>query len=459
MFKYNESSLVCNFIQNILRNKYVPTIPIFTNPDDELGNQTEKIKDFPLFIYNNKIYSRKANEDTFTDTFIEDWELGKRYPNLTSNYISTHNYYSTETHEQLGEYLRAYSKFYKIDLMAFYNCFSNRSISSFSLPLYAEQQSKEKNNDNVQRFEAWYKAGSPSTDKYKVTCFPIKPNTEYDIKIYSNVGGSIILQPIFYNGLFPLKIEKTVKATTTEGSTGEDKKTPIVFNPTTVPATNEFSYELSLTDVDELKITLNSLKYLYLFIQVPTTQRELLISVVERSPYFNTINKRLLNLDVNYNVPFSDRLLEYLTGNVITRNDRIKQNIARIQTIITSNEFTNDYLKNSSFYDDTNKKLFTVKPSKTKDQPVPPYNNIGNPPEKKDIYTPIKGIYDDNMRLYLYNAFINKMNRGEIPKLYDFNGYVDKDVEQLLINIVAKSRAQAAQLGTTSLLDTRLREI
>ena len=260
MFKYNESSLVCNFTQNLLRTSYVPIIPIFSNPSEEL----EGIEDFPLYIYNNKIYSRKSG----TDVFVDDWNLGKRYPNITANYISTHNYYSSETHEHLGEYLRAYSHFYRLDLMAFYNCYSNRLISDISLPL-KDAEISEEGSSTYHR--PWYTTGPSASDKYKITCFPIRPNTDYDIKIYSSVGGSITVQPIFYNSTSFLNIKIN--------------KSPLVFPVTVLPANTDLSYRLTLSG-DKLKAALSNLKYLYLFVQVPTVQGDLQISVIERSQYF-----------------------------------------------------------------------------------------------------------------------------------------------------------------------------
>ena len=449
MFKYNQSSLICNFIQNLLRTNYVPTIPIYSTADYA---SVDALPAGCPCIYNNKIYSSNKK-------CIGEWELGKRYPNLTTNYISVHDYYSSELHEHLGEYLRAYSHFYKIDLMAFYNCFSNRLISDMSLPLKKREEETSgggTENQSTKDILKWYEAGPASPDKYRITCFPIKPNTEYEIKIYSRVGGSILVQPLFYNGSSFLNIL-------------EDSE---VLPSQTFPAKDTFTYIFNLQESsssdpgDRLSRIINNLKYLYLFVQVPMVSGDLQISVIEKSPYFNTINKRLLNLDVDYNVPFSDRLLEYLTGNVIARNDSIKQNISRIQAIITSQKFKDTYMSGSSFIKDGSN-LYEVTPSpQTKEiteipvEPpsVPPYNNISA--SDKKIYTPVRGIYDNNMRLYLYDALLNAMANKKIDLLYDFNGYVDKDVEKLLMEIVSKDTIETRKKeGEPGILEKKLLEI
>lgn len=405
MFKYSSTSHTTTYIQEILHQNYIPLIPSLN-----IGNRAlfeDKLKLIDSYTYNQHIYN-KGNLQC-------KWEFGENIPNITANYISRQSYYSTEVHEQLGNYLRAYRDYYGIDLMSFYNCYSGRLISNFGLPITART--------NINNVTTWWQG--PIKVGSKVTCFPIRVGATYRIKIYNNVRGSVEIQPLFFNNGKLLKIaaqpsyttgdflapgepigvtsEFTYKATIDRllvSSLCESKCTCKENNTDKTCRCHETGQTCSCTicrvrDRDAaIQQLLRKQKYLYLFLQIPTTE-DLRISVIESAGYPVAIHNSLLNLEnINYNVPFSDRLLEYLTGNVITSVDPIPHNVEVIQQIISSEDFRLRFGKK-----------FT------------------------DTYS--KGIYDENMRLFLYHLFADyKDAEGNCIK--DYLGYVDKDIEYLL---------------------------
>lgn len=382
MFKYNETSCVGQFIQNLLRNSPTPILPILT---DQQYKKAKEIKGFH-YIYGRDFYNE--------DKPIESYVFGKQYLNITDNYIPLQDYYSTETHEHLGNYLRSYSEYYKINLMGLYNCFSNRLISNISLPLSVNEQ----NTSNKKVKNVWYTSAGPRDD-CTITCFPIRVDSSYTIKIYGSVKGNIIIQPIFYNGSTYIKIN------------GNNRNT-VIFNESIYGYTNNITYTFD-ESIYGNKISYDKLlqnqKYLYLFIQVPVVEG-LRISVIEDSNFFNVVNKSLLNLsNINYNVPFSDKLLEFLVGNVITREDPIKQNITRVQNLI-------DAIKPKGV-------TFTEYEKGASSVAIPPYNDIVSTDKE---YSPIPGMYDDTLRIILYDYLSGR-------EISDFTGYVDKDVEEILV--------------------------
>ena len=83
-------------------------------------------------------------------------------------------------------------------------------------------------------------------------------------------------------------------------------------------------------------------------------------------------------------IPYSPRLIEYLLQNVITANDDFWKDIYQVQ-----------------------QKL--------------------NFPQ---IYSKMKGVWESETRYALYN----KQLKARRTKKFDINGYVDKDVEQMLNN-------------------------
>lgn len=410
MFKYNSTSHTATYIQEILHQNYVPLVPSINMSNKELIEDSSPNID--SYIYHQHIYNKKSLQGK--------WEFGERVPNITANYISRQSYYSTEVHEQLGNYLRAYRDYYGIDLMNFYNCYSGRLISNFGLPITART--------NVNNVTTWWQG--PVKADTKVTCFPIKVGASYKIKIYNAVRGSVDVQPLFFNNGKLLKI-----------SAQPSYEVGYFLAPSkSLGITKEFTYQAGIDDLlvsslckekctcrvnneDEtcqchekdqvcncticrlrdryraIEQLLRKQKYLYLFLQVPTTE-DLRISVIESTGYPTALHNTLLELDeIDYNVPFSDRLLEYLTGNVITSVDPIPHNIEIIQQIISSEDFKNRF-------------------------------------GEKFTGTYSKGIYDENMRLFLYHLFAYYEDANGNP-LKDFLGYIDKDVEYLLWDCVS----------------------
>ena len=478
MFKYNETSQVYSFIQSLLRSKNVPMLPILRDPEGLFNNKG--IPEYFSYIHDGYFYLGKNRKAPYI--------FGEKYANITNNYIPTESYYSSEMHEYLGEYLRAYRDTYKIDLMGLYNCFSNRLISKVALPI-SVREVEEKEGKKKKSFATWYKFNSPN-DNYKVTCFPIKYNMEYKIKIYGSTNTNILLQPIFYSNGDYLEMPYN--------------SYPLIFDLTTQIYDNDFSYTLNLSDtvkkflfnisknnneettletfepkekdVKELaKYLLENEKYLYLFVQTSQTS-DLRMSVIEEAEYFQILNNTLLSLDnIDYNVPFSDRLLEFLTENVITPHDEIKQNITRIQAIIMSGDFKKAYYKelfNSPLYYVENKENITKETEKQEAVLAGHYlrlkrfkeiketdkealaNSFGNPLEippfniievSEETYYPVPGVYDDTMRVLLYDLFANyEVTEGQPIK--DFTGYVDKDIEELLLKCVASDSLKARLL-------------
>ena len=384
--QFNKSSHTATYIQNILQQKYIPSCISLT---PYLSKELKQINSKPLaelvekLPYIDKQYFYKGGESKPT----QPWEFGARVPNLTFNLVSNQNYYSSEVHEWLGRYLRAYRDYYGVDVMGLYNCFSNRLISRITLPVTTTSGNYVK----------WWQNGA-STDS-KTTCFPIQVGSRYKIKISNSLAGPILIQPLFFNGFDLIKCDSSNGAR-------------LYLQECTAQIGSEFIYEASLKnlcslqkkDEDQFKKDcrqlLQSHNCLYLFLQVPT-QEDLKVSVIEEAGYINASHKTLLENADCVGKPFSDKLLGYLTGHTITPATDILPNIELVQRIISSKEFESLYGGRLTNYS--------------------------------------AGIFDEVMHKFIYqrllnpegtNDTINKyMSNGYIP---DFTGCVDKDVEQLL---------------------------
>ena len=133
--RFYTNTLQSNFIKYLLSEVEIPTIPFTTNITHVVPNA--------YYIHNN--YIVKINERTSSDVITayevdsltpedyikyEPYIFGKAYRGYTTKYISNSNSYDSQTHYYLGMYLRAIKGYYGIDLMPFYNCYTNELVSS-----------------------------------------------------------------------------------------------------------------------------------------------------------------------------------------------------------------------------------------------------------------------------------------------------------------------------------------
>ncbi len=412
MYKYTSDSQVALYIQHLLRTTSIPQC-LSVNPYNK-----ELIKSCPDLTYlDSRHFYRNSSNGDATAKFR--WEFGEAVPNITSTFGANQSYYSTEVHERLGEYLRAYRDYYGIDLMNFYNCYSNRLFENIKLPI--KRVADQNSSTQLVTAKVWWK--SSGTISSKSTCFPIKVGATYHIKIYSKVSSEIRVQPVFCQDGRPMEV-------TFKPSTSGVSEYLLTQKAAKYGHSSDFYFTASLENLlseeDSAEVAalttsktpsrrlirakqklFSKQRYLNLFIQVPGSD-DLRMTVIEQTGYPTTLNNSLLHLNnLDYNVPFSDRLLEYLTGNVITSADPIPRNIEQIQRIVSSTDF---------------EKAFGARYEQ-------PY---------------ARGGFSESLRKFLYNTFFDYVpsqsatlgDSGNYTlrasKLEDFLGYVDKDVERLL---------------------------
>lgn len=358
---FNDSGIECSFIQNLLYNFYVPTIRVLHKEDTPYEEET--------FIKNEAIYTKKDGQTIFNNGYIP----GKYYRGLTRNYISKTNYYSIELHEALGNYLRFIKDYYNLDLMPLYNCFSNRFIDNFSLPLTID-------NNNLRK--------RPSIEGIKLLAFPVKYGATYSIFCRNNAN--VTIQPAFYNGKDVLKIY-----------TPSDQDKPYLFPSSNLSISQWYESTYTVPSIpsgeDQWVFRHNELN-LYLFIQVPEVNSFNIIVIENNSN--NVINNTLINNNISK--PFSDKLLGYLLDYFITPQSSIQENIENIQKLLSSKVYY------------------------TRDKDGVIISDIGMRLGEGDYKNYIPGTFDLTTRQFIYDLY----RFADIP---DFTGYVDKDVESLII--------------------------
>ena len=341
---FNHSNSEVEYIKDKLRTEYIPTVRFF-NTDVTMqppptmskvwtgGNIPPTIATLDnvptiyrgeTIIKNNTI--QIGIDDSGNTKYIGRYEFGKWVKNITTNYVSNKSYYDSNLHENLGRYLRAYRDYYKIDVMNFYNCFSNRYINTFLLPFVDYTQELVTFDDN-----------------YKLAAFPIMYDTVYHIVFNSNAVGNVTFQAVYFNGDVPICAAETIQR-------GE-KDVAITY---TESVNNDVYVCIgSSTDLIDgsVETRLTKQRLLYLFMQFSSNVDGQIV-VLEQPKFTYAINNELLNIPINISeqVAFSDTLLEYLTGSVISPATEIGENVARIQRKLIQSNFYKTYLVGGPSY-------------------------------------------------------------------------------------------------------------
>lgn len=276
-----------------------------------------------------------------------------------------------------------------------------RFISTSSIQIWVEFPPVEDAIIPISSIAPEYSALNDPNSNFKVAQIPIKYNQTYTIAMDSN--SEVTLQPaILKNGRFVYTYNSDkVRINLTE----QLKVKPITKNKTLFK--QPFTYRVDLfEDSPNSKMLEINEKNLYLLIQVPSTLNTSLVVLEgdytlsdnckkvydmqelnrltpaqKNDLFISTLS--LLRFNSKSSYAFSNRLIEYLTLNVINHLDDIDQNIIRVQEA----------------------------------------NNLYYLPDVS------RGAWSDYMRAY----YFNKMMKINKVQHIDLTGFIDKDTEKFCI--------------------------
>lgn len=198
MQKFNKVTVESNFIKNLLATTYLPLIRTIREGDYIVEDRLYVFKCNIIkctksgFIGNKRIL---YNVPLATYKTIEEYHFGEKNGKLCTNFISSAEGYDYKTHEYLGKYLRNLRDMYGLNLMPFYNCFSNQPLEAHHIE-----------DTRIIQTTTDY-----STKIYKV---PIRFNTTYTICM-ENIGVTTFA-PAF------IKNNKLIKLNNTRFGNGVD---------------------------------------------------------------------------------------------------------------------------------------------------------------------------------------------------------------------------------------------
>lgn len=353
------------------------------------GKYTQDI----VYDSNNNIESiTEKNVDYASYIRIAPYEFGRLYNKLTQNYISKYGYYDVETHEYLGDFLRAIRDIKGINLMPFYNLYTDEFITNYRI-----------SEDGLDPY---------LTDSFKILKVPIKFNQKYTIAL--DCPSEVWVCPAFFRKDTPLTTKRQsgneVSYTNLLNEYGNYIKNyssmsfrvPILFEVQNTSLGTTYKSNVDDSDAEYFQ---QYERDLCLLIQIPSDNKSSVVIlegdyttisqeyIVNRNEVYKLhdseisdfliSNLSLLQFNTKENYVYSDRFIEYLLWNVITSQEEIVQNIELVQDLTPSARYGHT----------------------------------------------IFGIWDKALRFKVYDFSTQSSGTKNI----DLNGFVDKDTEKLLM--------------------------
>ena len=348
-------------------------------------------------------------------TIISPYKFDSSYPGLTSTYSSINDGYDSKTHYYLGNYLRCIRDLRDINLMPFYNCYNGEYVTDIFIntsTTTTKAVDDSGNETEVTTIKHSIIQSDPNVRGKKVISIPVKFGETYSI--FVDCGTEVEIMCGFYGNkgyISPtqtpaVEIKTENKYASLRYTSFRDGFTYTTPKPekSTYPYTRFFRMFIQLplnTDssivVLEGDYTIKNTAYGTYTYNEEEKQLAIDISdfptkVKQNQTLLSDLSLTQIAGTVSY--AFSDRLIEYLTYNVITSEETITQNILRVQQYASS--------------------LINAKLNHTE-----PFNMSLSTPD----------VWDTKLQTYLFN--LAKESKYIQNKL-DLTGYVDKDVEQVI---------------------------
>ena len=410
------------------------------------------------YLKNNELYNYFCTYNKKSEYINATWQRSssasympdKCTEGLTKTLASSGKFYDTATHEYLGDYLRFLRDYHNINLMSMYNCFNNNICNNIYYTFELNNQSSNLNEVQYQKTSVTFDSRDP---KFVIYALPVKLFANYTIAIDSGQGVEM------FCGLYGTKLDDSDYTKRLINKTYLKKGKTIFNQPFLYDKLDvenwTFHEELDINPTDSIsrREILAREQDLKLFIKIPVSCKSSIVILegnfinfndcsyavdtsdeANRWKYIN--NNYIINFDIENNkklanineskfipisklqllafntgdsYPFADKLIEYLSGSVITSIDPISDNIARTQKVMRQN---NHYFKTDGVWEEKIKKII--------------YDYIMNS-------GPI-GLDSNKKLVDKRTGYLLSLGHTNKSMLYDILGYVDKDAEKWYAN-------------------------
>jgi hypothetical protein len=340
--KFNENTIMGRFIKNLLSTSRIPTYDFITDGDVVVQNAIYIYKNFIIKVLTGgKLFADKQDVlypgktiypsiALFPGTGVlpASFEvLGYFNPeskNYTYSYKSNKRYYDETTHMHLGDYLRYLSNTKDVDLMRYYNCYTQQYTDEVRLV-----------RGGVMRDGRHYYLNPSDSDmsSSKVAMIPVKFNKKYTVAIDCS-------EPVQVMGIILGKsgLVNDVRSGNPLYSPFSDKIDSSYVEWDTIDFLHPKLYEISSSTVNvdahnHPETLFNQQRNLYMLIQLPR-KSESSIVVLEGDYTSCTNQPSLLRFNCRTSFAFSDSLIGHLLLNTIYNGDEIVSNVARVQSYL-----------------------------------------------------------------------------------------------------------------------------
>lgn len=394
MIKLNDNNIFIGHIKQLLKDFNLPSCTIITedNADKNFVSGKHYIKGSQLYLSDGEgSLVRKIT-----------YNYGKKYLNLTSNLEINNLIYDRETHRYLGKYLRFLRDQKHVDLMSMYNCFDGETFSkNITITIGNDKEIVFKNDDNYIVYQIPITLNSLNLKMFD--------GREIQLGVYIDANDAYV-EGSTKKSCRDFVLEKTYKTMRTTSIFKYDALVTLLQSlkdPTstnTARATIELNTILKdfiLNNVDKmyllvkvLKSDLKSMVILedskeYEYVDSKSVWQKPRASTIIKYPTLQVFPQLFSNENLDNNYLLADRLVEYLTENVICPLSNM-HDINRFHAVVDEN------------------------PTKL---PVKSVDRIYGYWTKSDT---------DNV------IYLMRKNRDYIYNIYDMLGYVDKDIENLI---------------------------
>lgn len=317
-YRFNETNIATGLIKELLKEFNLPMYTVYT--------EGKPIYPGKLYIKNSTIYIGEGSGDSAELVPVNDYIYNQKQINMTKNLVINSSVYDSYTHTYLGNYLRFMRDYNRLNLMPLYNCFNTETLSGVN-------QFISLSSGNTFEINTY----NTSNTYYLI---PIKFNEQYTIAIDSPVTYELACMIHTPSGLTDLS--KELMADTYKKIPGSQFSSPYLFS-TDFDATKYWSFENNLRLLIKLPAIASNSTITVLegnYTASARCQNSIVSSfAIDDKNGFGIYPTRLSLLDMNDGVsyPFADRLLEYLSNNAIVPQEKITDNIGRLQRAVYNN--------------------------------------------------------------------------------------------------------------------------
>jgi hypothetical protein len=360
MLRFNNDNIITSEIKQLLKEFNLPQLKVWK----------QGVVIFPgvFYIKDNSLCVGVAGQPP-TLKVIEPYIYSKKIANITKNYIISDMVYDSYTHKYLGDYLRFYRDVKKVNLMSMYNCYANELAKNINIQVRDNQNNlkfifdTENNNFKIYmvpvKFFEQYTIGFECDTKIEIIAglydndklvnFSSNPeDTALYNSTYVKKVGTKITTPFLYTKLVDLGDLLTRTLYLQEPNLKLFIKVPATSTSSLVVLEGDY-LKFSELHFDE-DDTFSSRKVPFEVCNFETGT----INIDGQTFVYNGANTerryisrpQLLDFNSTISYPFASRLIEYIFGHVITSDEEIGSNIARIQKRLVQRY--NDYVKDQT---------------------------------------------------------------------------------------------------------------